>query len=488
MFPEEQPCFFISRIRFDGAVPKAMAWVAGHARQFEGRCVGAAGMNYILKSYQAAFLERGLITTRVGAPEQDLSSGELQLRLVTGKLAEVRLTEKSAPARRTWATASPLDPGDIISLRALEQGLEQMRSIPGRDVSVELEPGDEPGESILLLSAGRVRPIIGSLSLNNFASDSVGRWQGAGALSALNLLGLSEIVSASYNRRIDAPGIPADSQGIGLNAAIPLGWWSMGLSASANRYGQTIIGEVRNFETRGKLQVVSAFIERVVHRDRISRTALRLSYSRRWARNYIDDVEIGLQRQDLSDVEIALVDRRSIASLKINSELAYRMGVDLFGAQDDEPGQPALLPTARYRILTLDLAASLPFPGGIVENWRVAFRGQAASTPLFGSDLISVGGPFTVRGYQSDRADLGKTGWYIRQELAARMSEHLRPYLLLDMGRVARRGGMLAGLGGGLRAGAHGFSLDAFLAVPLARDRLAGRQIAQLGLTAGWSF
>ncbi|RJF90281.1 ShlB/FhaC/HecB family hemolysin secretion/activation protein [Sphingomonas cavernae] len=484
-FPEEEPCFAIQRIEIEGGVPEGLGWVEGHLGQFRGKCMGAKGLDHVLRSLQGAFLERGLITTRAGAPEQDLASGVLKLRIVPGKVSGVRVTPGYELG---WAAASPVDPGALVSLRALEQGLEQMRRIPARAVEVQLEPGTEPGESVLAVTVGKARPISGSLSLNNFASGSVGRWQGAAQLAALDVLGLSEIVSASYNRRIDAPGVPADSQGTGLSASIPWGWWTFGVSGSASRYGQTILGEVRNFETRGRLYTVSGYGERVIHRDRTSKTSLRATLSRRWARSYIDDVEIGLQRQDLSDIELALIDRRQLGRLRLDSELAVRFGVDLFGAQDDAPGQPAAFPTARYRIVTADIAATLPMGDGFIESWRLAFRGQVSGEPLYGSDLFSAGGPYTVRGYDSDRAVLGKTGWYLRQELTARIGDHVRPYLLLDMGRVENGGSLLAGLGGGVRAAVHGFTLDAFAAIPLSHDTLADNRLAQLGLSIGWGF
>lgn len=449
VFPEEQPCFPITRIEFEDGLSKALGWIEDHAARFRGRCIGAKGLDYVLRSLQAAFLDRSLITTRVGAPEQDLSSGVLRLRVVPGRVSSVRMVNGR---KRSWAAASPLDPGELVSLRALEQGLEQMRRIPGREVSVELEPGEEPGDSVLAVSAGKARPVSGALSLNNFANASVGRWQGAAQLFALDVLGLSEMVSASYNRRIDAPGVPADSQGTSVSASIPWGWWTFGVSGSASSYGQTITGEVRDFETRGRLYTVSGFAERVIHRDRISKTSLRATLSRRWARSYIDDVEIGLQRQDVSDIELALVDRRQLGRLRLGSELGVRLGVDLFGAEDDEPGLPEGFPSARYRIATADIAATLPLGDGILESWRMAFHGQVSGKPLFGSDQFSADGTYTVRGYDSDRAVLGKTGWYLRQELTARVGDHVRPYLLFDMGRVQNGGAMLAGLGGGVRA------------------------------------
>ncbi|WP_294390624.1 ShlB/FhaC/HecB family hemolysin secretion/activation protein [uncultured Sphingomonas sp.] len=210
--------------------------------------------------------------------------------------------------------------------------------------------------------------------------------------------------------------------------------------------------------------------------------------SRRWGRNYIDGIEIGIQRQDLSDIELALTDRRSIGRLRLDGELAFRAGIGLFGAQGDEPDQPAILPTARYRITTVDIGATLPFSDGLVESWRVALRGQYSGRTLYGSDSFSIGGPFTVRGYDSDRADIGRSGWYSRQELSFRLAPAVRPYVLADMGAVERGTGLFAGVGAGVRAGWRGFSLDAFVAAPVTKRSISTGRPAQLGFTLGWGF
>lgn len=184
----------------------------------------------------------------------------------------------------------------------------------------------------------------------------------------------------------------------------------------------------------------------------------------------------------------ALNDRRALGNLRLNTELAMRFGIGLFGAQDDEPDRPRALPSARYRIATLDLSAVLPFKGPFIESWRLAFRGQLSGRNLYGSDSFSVGGPYSVRGYDSDRAEIGRSGWYTRQELTFAAGEGLHPYLLTDMGKVRGGGGLLASVGARVRAGWRGLNLDAFVAMPLARDGLSGNRLAQLGLSASWGF
>lgn len=482
----ETPCFNITNIVVNGIQDhRRLRWVPRHLEQYKGRCLGAAGLDHVLRGLQSAFIEHGLITTRAGIPEQDLTSGTLVVQVVPGTVSGIRTN--GSDGGHGWGFASPLGRGDLVTLRGMEQGIEQMRRIPGREAGAELVPGADVGESIIDVTSRQKRYFGATLSFDNYAGSAVGRWQGSAQIAALNVLGASEIISASYNRRIDSPGIPADSRGYGASLSFPFGWWTIGVSGSRNRYDQHIIGEVAEFDTLGRQSTVSAFVDRVLQRNQTSKTSLRASLTRRWGRNYIEDVEIGIQRQDITDLTLALVDRRELGPVRLNSEIAYRMGLGILGAQD-ETDRPDVLPTSRYRIVTADIAALVPLNKGALEAWSLALRAQISGDQLYGSDSISVGGPFTVRGFESDTAEMGRSGWYLRQELTFKAGDFIRPFLLADMGQVRRGSGLLAGLGAGVRAQWRGFRLDGFVAVPVSHLPQWMSRKANIGVSVGWSL
>jgi hemolysin activation/secretion protein len=481
-FPTETPCFPIKSAVVEGQLPRRLRWVGRRLARFEGRCVGHAGLNYILKSLEADFVARGLVTTRAGLPQQDLASGVLKVVVVPGIVAGVR--GGTPKDRRAWWMASPLHKGDLVSLRAMEQGLEQERRVPGAQVAVDLAPGERPGDTLFELKAKSAPPITASVSFNNLAGAALNNWQGSGQFGLNDVLGLNEMLSAWYNSRVSNPAIPADSISSGGGLNIPFGWWTFGVTGSESHYRQEVIGQVQDFESSNTLTTIAATAEAVVHRDQTSRTSLQLQVQRRWGRSYIDGVEIALQHQDLTDLQIALLDRRDVGHTHIESQLAFRQGVGLFGAQNDQPGQPDDLPSARYGIATVDVAATTQISP--VLNYRGTVRGQFADRTLFGPDQFSTGGPYTVRGYSSDKAILGRSGFYFRQELDWRAQAWVSPYALLDIGKVYGNAATPVGAGLGLRANFKGASLDAYAAAPLT-ERATSRK-TQIGLTMGYGF
>lgn len=485
-FPVEPNCFTVREIVVENAMRPKLRWVTGFIAQYRGRCVGTQGLNYVVRALQAEFIERGLVTTRAGLPEQDLASGTLRVVVVPGVVEDVRVNKTGRT--KVWTRATPVERGDLLDLRALEQGLEQLRGVPGRTATVDILPGDAPGGSILDVTLAQPRPIAGSLTINNFASERVGRYQGSAQLAELGLLGFSEVVSAYYNRRTDSPGVPADSRGYGATAAVPLGWWTLGAAASSNRYEQTVVGEASTFGTRGTLERVAVNAERVIHRDQTARTSVSVGLAKRWAKNFVNDVEIGIQRQDLTDLELRLIDRRGFGRVRFDGSIGARLGLGILGAQAEPDDRPSALPSARYRIFSANWALFAPLGTGFVDTYRAEFFGQVSTTNLYGSDLLQVGGPYTVRGLDNDTAELGRTGFYLRQELGARITDGFRPYALFDFGGVRRGSGLRGGAGIGLRVRRGPVFADVFGARPVFGRGVPDRDRIRFGLSAGIGF
>ena len=488
-FPDEKPCFAIQRVEVLGAKGRALGWVAGRLAAFQGRCVGPKGLDYILKSLERDFLARGLVTTRAGLPQQDLGSGVLRVQVQAGRLAGVK--GGSRRARRAWAFASPLRKGDLVQLPALSQGIEQMQRVPGRQVSADLAPGETPGDSLVDL---KVRPpflpFSAQFSVNNLAGRSVGEWQGSAALTAADLLGVSDLWTASLNSNLARPDLPADSVGDSLGVSLPYGWWTFAATAQQSTYSQTIATPIATFASSGDLKSVEVSAQRVAHRDAASRTSLELKLRRRWERYFVDDVEIRVQRRDLTDLTLGVLERRNFGHAQLDLEFAWRHGMPWFDAQKDPSPLPPSLPTARYSLFTLDANFTAPIAGSpVLDAYHAQGRAQSSGSVLFGADTFSVGGPFTVRGFDSERAAAGYGGWYLRQELSFKSPlPQLQPYALIDSGQIAHADAFLAGAGLGLRAGWRGFSLDAFAAMPLTGPAGSYLRKPEIGATVGWGW
>ena len=93
---------------------------------------------------------------------------------------------------------------------------------------------------------------------------------------------------------------------------------------------------------------------------------------------------------------------------------------------------------------------------------------------LYGTDMISMGNRYTVRGFDGEVTLMGTDGWYLRNEFATRFpKQKLELYLGFDVGAVYGAGADLynghtiVGTAFGVRGMINDLSYDVFAAMPI---------------------
>ena len=485
--PTESPCFRIDRFALDvpdslpnrvkaqgaSALPMdrfafAREWL-GH---YEGQCVGKQGLDMLVKGLSQAILARGYITTRVLLPEQDLSAGTLKLALIPGVIRHVRFSDEQL--RGTWKTAFPSGDGDLLNLRDLEQGLEQMKRVSSQDVSMQIVPADTPGESDVVLDIKRGKPWTVVASIDNSGTRATGRLQGNLSVGIDNPLGLDDIFNIGVSQDLELGDKRLGSHGWNGFYSIPWGHWTATLSAYTNTYYQQIAGVNQTFVASGNSKTVDFKLNRVLSRSQNDVFGAQFRLSRRFGQSYIEDTEIPQQRRNDTFVEIGLTDRHYFGGAQFDGMLAYRQGIGAFGAQDDilaaEGG-----PSYRYRMAVFD--ANLQVPFAIAKQpfrYVGIFHGQYTGNTLYYIDDLTIGSRYTVRGFDGETMLAAARGFYWRNELQMPIGQTGQAvYAGLDYGRVwgpqpvalvgTQLAGAVIGVKGsvGTRFGAYAYDLFA---------------------------
>jgi hemolysin activation/secretion protein len=134
-----EPVFRIDEIILSGQEEK-FGWLQGIIQPHIHTDMGISSVNRLVKDLNAKLLDKGYVTSRVVIPEQNMKNGKLLLRIQTGRLHKIIYSRDSAVI--PWKNAFPLKEGDILNIRRLEQGLEQMKRVSSSDVSMKLLPAD----------------------------------------------------------------------------------------------------------------------------------------------------------------------------------------------------------------------------------------------------------------------------------------------------------------------------------------------------------
>ncbi|WP_064504873.1 ShlB/FhaC/HecB family hemolysin secretion/activation protein [Frateuria defendens] len=451
--PQESPCFHLKTLRLEGPRSDAFGFVQSYLDRYAGQCVGVQGLQLLAHRVSDLILARGYVTTRVAVPEQNLAQGNLRLLLVPGTLGAVRFAPGSAKV--DWRSALPMRPGDLLNLRDIEQGLEQLKRVPSQDVKIDIAPGSAPDSSDLVLTVTRDKPWRVTFNLDDSGSNATGREQGGINLALDQPLGINDLFSAGVNHSVGGYRGEKGTHGANFNYGLPWGNWTFNLGSWNYGYRQPVTGSDTTFDFTGRSRTTSASATRLLHRDARSRTSIQFTINARQAHSYVNGVEIAVQRRQTRAAELALLHRRYLGNAQLDLRLAYRRGVPWFGGQWQAatPGGP----TYRYGVTTLDASLSLPFQSlGQSWLWTSELRAQGTGDRLYVEDYLTIGGRYTVRGFDGEQTLGGAHGAYWRNTLALPMgSSGLALYGGLDMGRV---GGAQVNEGAGNGLSSHSLS------------------------------
>ena len=114
---------------------------------------------------------------------------------------------------------------------------------------------------------------------------------------------------------------------------------------------------------------------------------------------------------------------------------------------------------------------------------------------LYGVDMISMGGRYTVRGFDGEVTLMGTNGWYLRNEFVTRFpKQKAELYLGLDVGAVygygteVYNGHAIAGAAIGLRGTLADASYDVFAAAPIIKPEGFHTPDVTYGFSLGLKF
>src|SRR5690625_854460 len=482
--PSESSCFTLQYMELDGSHLDAFSLLSDYLDGYLGRCVGPRGLNLVVRRATRLILAHGYVTTRLLVPQQDLSTGKLRLLLVPGVVGRIRYAPGSMHV--SWRNALPLRSGDLLNLRAIEQGLEQMKRVPSQDVHINIAPGSKPGVSDLVLDVQRSGFWRGSVSYSDAGSEYTGKQQGSIHLAVDQPAGINDILSVGLSGYVGGDS-GKGFQSNRLRYSVPWDYWTFALSSSGYSYHRHVHGASRTFETGGRSRTTALSIKRVVDRSESAVTSMRLTLSGRTAHSNIEDVEIRVQRRHTTAVELALLQRRYIGRAQLDLSLAQRRGVPWFGAQSDAPAASGDAPTFSYTIDTFDAQLSWPFRWGRQAlSWSSTLHAQYTRDRLYAENFITLGGRYTIRGFDG-RYTLGaERGWFWRNRLGwALGNSGMRLYGGIDVGHVGGADARtwsshtLAGAFLGLRGTAYGLYWNVFAGWAIeAPDELTTRRPA----------
>lgn len=439
----QMPCLPIDQVQLEGVHVLSQAEIDSTVAPYAGRCLGLSEFDQVLEALTLKYVDQGYILSRAYLPEQDLTTGILRLEVVEGELTDIRVNGQSNT--RWMANVFPGQTGKPVNIRDVEQGLDQVQSMPRWQASMEFAAGAEVGETILEVTAETPRRWGFSFSTNNHGNEQSGVWNSQFAGDFTNITGSNDTLSWSFGKTLD-PGPMSfkydgdTNRNAGLSYAFPFGRLNVIYDYAWTDYRLTIPGAISPIETDGWSRTQSLTTKYLLFRDQTTKYFLTAKLTKALNANYIQDTMIEASSRTLSYIKFGYSVLQPLGTGSLSTEIYSQKGLDWFGAvkASDLPNGS---PNPQFLLLgySVDYVQSIGGPESRT-TCTSTLSGQFSKDRLFGGQGFSIGGVTIMNGSKIALAS-GSSGVLWRNEVEHQLSggnilDKVAFYTALDIGRV----------------------------------------------------
>lgn len=374
------------------------------------RCLTLPDINALVRNITQDYLSQGYITSRAWLPEQDISHGHLYISITEGRIESITRNGKSSLAIKM---AFPNMVGQVLNLRDLEQGLEQLNRLPSQPLTIDIQPGTQPGFSqIELVLSNKKSPLSLNVSVDNSGQKSTGETQLTTSLTIDNPLGLADRWGFSASRDSEFHH-DRRSRSLSGSVSLPYGYSLLSYLYNWSDFYQWVPFNGTQYPYAGHTQSHVLDVAHTLYRDGQQKLALETSLTHRRIENRLADERLSVSSPTLSSLSASLNYSRTAAGGYLTFNPTYSRGIKALGSVDDDAHYPDM-PRSEFRKYALSASYFYPLTPSLY--FLTSAYGQTTPDNLYASERLSVGGQYSVRGFKEHYLT-GNRGAYWRNEL-----------------------------------------------------------------------
>lgn len=450
------PTFVLKSVRFTKSEYLNRDQLSSVIEPWLGQEVTFTELQEMTGAINQLYREEGVYTAKAVLPQQRIENGIVMIRLIEGKLGDLKFEGQSytdEDTLREWVDLD--DDAKVIDIRALESSLLEYNRINDQLLQAELRAGDAFGLTDIVIQVQELERNRTEIGFDNYGFETNGQEE-------LSLLYMRQKLLTSGDRGLGYLLYAEGSQSLSMSYNAPLGTSLFRLGTSLS-YSETevIEGDFKDLEVEGDSSRAS-----------IDMSYLAYSSPSFWI-NALASINTASSNTDVSSFALSKYEtHQAQAGAEINwlSSQWQLFGRQLFSyvRSDDR----LLSNDQSYNISSSLFTAIYNFDAPFYFLYDI--EGQYTSTEsINGSQAFSLGGPTTIRGYKPGFVS-GDHGWY--QQLEAHytgiwgQSSSSDLYLFYDYGQVNSVNPLqhLASAGAGMSLQSdHGFTTEFSMAKAL---------------------
>ncbi len=430
---QDEICFPVGEIQFVGTTLLSSTIQTQLISPYLKRCLTLGEIHELTKHVTNYYIEQGFITSQAIVPEQDLSSHRLILQVIEGHIETIEIEDSP---ERLVHQIFPHQQGEILNLRDIEQGLEQLNRLSSAKYTIDIQPGTQNGYSrIIIHQQGKKWPITGQLNLDNSGMKATGKQLLTGSLTVDSPLGFGEQWSASANTDMD--GSPSHHNRYTVAAInIPYGYWSYRYQFYRNNTLQPFHASGQQYRYEGKNTNQQFDVSCLIYRDGKQRLTLQGSLKHKNARTQLASQTLSISSPTLTSLSFTPQYSTTLGQGYFTFNPIAEWGISAFGSSPDTLAKDS--PRSHYRKFSLSSSYQYYFSNGM--TYLTSFYGQYSPDNLYGIERMSIGGQYSVRGFHEQSLSGNRGGYWrneINKDIANTAMGQLRFISALDYGFIA---------------------------------------------------
>lgn len=415
---------------------------AAWAQPVLGQTLGSAELLALAEQVSAELRSRGWLLAQAFLPPQDVTAGDLEIRILPGALEggpqgiAVTGAQRVSAERIRRTVASALAQGGAGSLQAqqLEEGLLRAAELAGVSATASLERGAQSGTSRLSIEAQEAPLAGGSLTLDNFGSPFTGTHRLTGLLLLNSPLGRGDSFMLNL---VGSSGIELMS----TQWAVPVSDAGLKFGGSFTALQYRVGGPLADLQLKGQARMMGLNLSHPLLLSQAFKLRARLAVEHKAYTDTMADALIGDKRATV--VSLGLSGQGTDAWLGggLND---WSLGLDqgrmnlarLAATYDEDQAGPRT--HGRFHKGLYAFTRLQPLGPASSAQWSI--NGQVAGKNLNSSEKFSLGGNSAIRAYPGGEG-VGDSGWVssltLRHNVAAPLLAHkVELSSFVDWGRI----------------------------------------------------
>lgn len=432
LIASDTTCVQVKLISAQGVEVLEDAMIDEITRSYVNRCLGLSEMNQLIKEVSNLYLERGYITSRAFIQPQGLKQGILNILVVEGKVESISSPNKTLTDRQLrWAF--PVQENEVLNLRDLEQGIEQLNRLQQNQAKLDIKPGSNTGDSLVEILNTASSPFHANASVDNSGSEATGEWIAGLSLSWDNPLNINDNLYLTFSNAFSGDE-GGESKSAATAYSLGRGYATFSINANYFEYEQLVEGTSIDFQTSGTASNQTIGMAYMVYRGQRDKLSLDTDFTRKESKNYLEDVFLETSSRTLYIPSAGLSYTRQLERGMLRAGFNWAHSMDVFDATTKVAEAEK---DYQFDSYSLDFAISHNFSVGeqlirYLSNLHIFY----SPDDLIASEGLSIGGRYTMRGMEEETIS-GTEGFYWRNDLAYPMDfqiGRIEPFIGVDYG------------------------------------------------------